>query len=153
MEDTADSALDSKASKAVTTLEAMERELKDTQAQVQGLGFFARGFVERDISGATGRGFPEWIAATAQIRQALTPLAASKPAPAARQTLADELPRLAKLRAYLQKAPDKVNMVPAGVLKPAQRSQFLAAVAEQTAQLGLLEAELASITADLAAAG
>lgn len=153
MDDHPDSAPDSRARQAVATLEAMERELKDTHAQVQGLGFFARGFVERDISGATGRGFPEWIAATAHIRQALAPIAAGKPAPAARQTLADELPRLARLRAYLQKAPDKVNMVPAGVLKPAQRSQFLAAVAEQTAQLGLLEAELAAIAADLAAVG
>ena len=69
------------------------------------------------------------------------------------QILASELQRPVRLRTYLQKAPDKVNMVPAGVLKPAQRSQFLAAVAEQTAQLGLLEAELAAIAADLAAAG
>ena len=154
MEDQAtDNTSDGRARQAVATLEAMERELKDTQTQVQGLGFFARGFVERDISGATGRGFPEWIAATAQIRQAIAPLAAGSPAPAARQTLADELPRLARLRAYLQKAPEKVNMVPAGVLKPAQRSQFLAAVAEQTTQLGLLEAALAAIAADLAAAG
>ena len=152
MEDHPGDALDGRVRQAVATLEAMERELRSTQAQVQGLGFFARGFVERDISGATGRGFPEWIAATGRVRQALAPLGAGAPAPAARQTLAEELPRLARLRAYLQKAPDKVNMVPAGVLKPAQRSQFLAAVAEQTTQLQRLEAELAAISAELGAA-
>ena len=152
MEEHPGGSVQARARQAVATLEAMERELNDTHAQVQGLGFFARGFVERDISGATGRGFLEWIAATARVRQAIAPLAAGSQAPAARQTLADELPRLAKLRAYLQKAPDKVNMVPAGMLKPAQRSQFLVAVAEQSAQLGLLETALTAISADIAAA-
>ena len=141
---------------AVARLQTMEGQLRSTQADVQGLPFLARGFVERDISSSTGRSFAEWIATSVRLRQALEPLAGTSGAAAPgaiRRTIGDELPRLAKLRAYLQKAPEKVNMVPSGLLKPQQRGQVLGQVQQQVAELQALEGELAAIADRLPGAG
>lgn len=151
-----DTALRQQAQQVVARLQTMEGQLRSTQADVQGLPFLARGFVERDISSSTGRSFADWIATSVRLRQLLEPLAETSGTAApgvVRQTIADELPRLAKLRAYLQQAPEKVNMVPSGLLKPQQRGQVLGQVQQQVAELQALEGELAAIADRLPGAG
>ena len=137
---------------SVAALADMEQQLEATQAEVTGLGFFARGFVEKDISGATGRGFGDWIKAAGRLRAALCTIQTASRAESAR-TIADELPRIAQLRTYLQSAPEKINKVPAAVLKPQQRSEILQHVSKQEAGLGSLETKLQAIAAILTRAG
>ncbi|MDB5057587.1 MAG: hypothetical protein JWO59_1059, partial [Chloroflexi bacterium] len=126
----------------------MERQLRTTQAEVSGLGFFARGFVEKDIKGNTGRSFGDWITATERLRAALSAAQQGKPAEALR-IIADELPRIASLRQYLQRAPQKINIVPAAVLKPQQRADFLQHVSAQEQSLQTLETKLQAISSAL----
>jgi hypothetical protein len=146
--------LQEQARTAMQTLTSMEQQLRETHQQVQGLGFIGRGFVERDISSATGRGFGEWIAAAVRLRECLNPVASgSGGATSARQILTDELPRLAALRGYLEKAPQKLNAVPGAVLKPQQRGEVLAQVGQQVQALQTLEGQLAAILQALPAAG
>jgi hypothetical protein len=129
---------------AVTALSEMEQRLRTTQAEVSGLGFFARGFVEKDISNNTGRSFGDWISATSRLRIALS-TAQQGQWNDARRSIQDELPRVASLRQYLQRAPQKINMVPAAVLKPQQRADFLRHVSEQEQNLQALETKLRDI--------
>jgi hypothetical protein len=130
-------------------LQHMEGQLRATQADVQGLPFLARGFVERDINKSTGRSLGEWAAASNRMYQALAPVASGADAASAASLIAAELPKLAGLRTYLQQAPEKVNMVPAAMLKPQQRTQFLGHVQQQVAELQVLENELRAIAAML----
>src|ERR1035437_7076452 len=51
-------------SETVAALTDLEGRLHLVQARVSGLGFFARGFVEKDVTGATGRTFSDWISAS-----------------------------------------------------------------------------------------
>ena len=140
---------------ATATIAKMEQQLRETQADLQKLPFFARAFVERDISSSTGRSFADWLPAAARLRGALEPLAGD-PAPtqadAARRAIQDELPRLAKMRAYMTRVPEKINMVPGGMLKPQQRQGFLAHVEQQVLAVQTLEGELAAIAALLSGA-
>jgi hypothetical protein len=147
MADTGESVQES-ARSALQTLTALEQQLQATQQRVKGLGFIARGFVERDINSATGRGFGEWIAAAGRLKSSLVPLASGPSGPAvttARQTLTDEQPRLAVLRGYLERAPEKMNAVPAAVLKPQQRAEVLEQVSQQVKALQTLEQQLSGI--------
>lgn len=147
--------IQARAAAATTTIAAMEQQLRETQADLQKLPFFARAFVERDMSSSTGRSFADWLSGAARLRGALAPLAgdpAATQADAARRAIQDELPRLATLRAYMTKAPEKVNMVPGGMLKPQQRQDFLAHVQQQAQAIQTLEGELAAIGAMLSGA-
>ncbi len=137
---------------ATTALARMEQQLRSTQAQVAGLGFFARGFVEKDIHGATGRSFGDWITAASRLRAVLSAIPAGPPADTKRAIEA-ELTRVAVLRQYLQRAPQKINMVPAAVLKPQQRADFLKNVASQDQSLQALETQLQAIADALNTAG
>jgi hypothetical protein len=123
-------------------LQRLESQLRATQADIKGLPFLARGFVERDISSSTGRNLAEWIATSNRITQALAPLADGAPAGSAGQVIQSELPRLEALRAYLQKAPEKAKMVPSAMLKPQQRTEFLEQLARQLEELQALEDDL-----------
>ena len=147
--------MQARASAATATIAAMEQQLQETQADLRKLPFFARAFVERDFSSSTGRSFADWLSAAARLRGALTPLTTG-PAPAgadpARRAIQDELPQLAKLRAYMTKAPEKVNMVPGGMLKPQQRQSFLEHVEQQARAIQTLEGELAEIATLLSGA-
>lgn len=136
-------------------LQRMEAQLRATQADVQGLPFLARGFVERDISGATGRSLADWAAATNRMYQTLAPLARGTGMgdAGAASLIQAELPRLVALRAYLQKAPEKVNMVPAAILKPQQRAEFLGHVGRQVTELQALDGDLRSIAGMLGSNG
>jgi hypothetical protein len=134
----------------------MEQQLRLTQKEVQGLGFLARGFVQRDISSNTGRGYDEWIAAAGRLHATLTRILSGLPAvssSADSKTIAEELRRLGTLRAYLEDAPKKVQMVPGAVLKPQQRGEFLGMVAQQVEALKGLEANLAAIERALGSGG
>jgi hypothetical protein len=128
----------------VNALSEMEHQLRATQSEVSGLGFFARGFVEKDISSNTGRSFGDWISATTRLRTTLSAAQQGQQADA-RRAIQDELPRIASLRQYLQRAPQKINMVPAAVLKPQQRAEFLRHVSEQEQNLQSLETKLQAI--------
>src|SRR5579862_51088 len=88
-------------------LQRMEAQLRSTHADVQGLPFLARGFVEGDIKKSTGRGLGDWAIASNRLHQALLPLASAPGADTtqAASLIAAELPRLASLREYLRKAP------------------------------------------------
>ncbi len=66
---------------------------------------------------------------------------------------AAERPRLAALRAYLERAPEKVGKVPGAVLKPAQRAEFLNEMSEQVAAIKSLEQYLARLAAGPTSAG
>jgi hypothetical protein len=132
----------------VTSLSEMERQLRTTQAEVSGLGFFARGFVEKDIKSNTGRSFGDWITATERLHSALSAAQQGQPADALR-VIADELPRIALLRQYLQRAPQKINIVPAAVLKPQQRADFLRHVSDQEQSIQALETKLQAISSAL----
>lgn len=134
-------------------LQAMEAQLRATQADVQGLPFLARGFVERDIKGSTGRTFADWIAAAVRVRQTLESVANGTGGAAAGTAIGAELPQMAVLRGYLQKAPEKVNAVPAAMLKPPQRAHFVGRVQAQVADLQSLEVDLGRIVAALGSAG
>jgi hypothetical protein len=134
--------------RAISALVDMELQLRAIQSKVSGLGFFARGFVEKDIKGATGRSFGEWIKAAERIRHVLErALKGSKPDAA--KALREELPRLAVLRKYLADAPKKLNMVPAAVLKPQQRAEFLRHVSLEGASLQELEITMRDISSAL----
>ncbi len=133
---------------AITALADMESQLQTIQSKVAGLGFFARGFVEKDIKGATGRSFAEWIKAAERVRQILA-RAGNGDQTEAMRAIGDELPRVAVLRAYLQNAPKKLNMVPAAVLKPQQRAVLLSQVSLEDASLQSLETLLRDISAAL----
>ncbi|HVA91405.1 MAG TPA: hypothetical protein VNL71_16360 [Chloroflexota bacterium] len=133
---------------------AMTVRLKRTQAEVQGLGFIARSFVEKDISGSTGRSLADWAKAADTLASVLD--AASRDGQAqgrATQAITAERPRLAALRAYLERAPQKVNMVPGGMLKPAQRADFLREVGDQARAIQALEQDLARLAEGLASVG
>lgn len=136
------------------SVRVMTANLKRTQAEVQNLGFIARTFVEKDFSGSTGRGLAEWAKAADTLAGVLD--AASRDPHAhgrAAQAIAAERPRLASLRAYLERAPEKVSKVPGAVLKPAQRADFLREVSDQASALAALEQDLARLAEGLASAG
>jgi hypothetical protein len=137
-------ALEVRIQETVAALGEMEQRLRTTQAQVAGLGFFARGFVEKDIRGATGRSFGDWIAATSRLRSVLSSIS-NAPHREAKRAIEDELSKVAVLREYLQRAPQKINMVPAAVLKPQQRTEFLQSVASQEQSLHALATNLKAI--------
>lgn len=140
------------AQQALQTLDTMEQRLRQTQQDVQKLPFLARGFVERELKSATGRSFNDWLAGSTQLRRALSPLlSAGAAAVSARTAIEDELPRLASLRTFLQKVPERANSVPAAILKPAQRAEFVGRVQEQTAGLGQLDSELRALSSLLSA--
>jgi hypothetical protein len=144
-------ALEAQILEATSALAQMEQQLRSTQAQVAGLGFFARGFVEKDIRGATGRSFGDWITAASRLRAVLSSTSKGQQ-PDAKRAIEDELIRVAVLREYLQRAPQKINMVPAAVLKPQQRAEFLKSVASQEESLHALETRLRSIAVALSPA-
>lgn len=136
------------------SVRVMTAHLKRTQAEVQNLGFIARTFVEKDFSGSTGRGLADWVKAAETLAGVLE--SASRDPQAYRrasQAIAAERPRLASLRAYLERAPEKVNKVPGAMLKPAQRADFLREVSDQASALAALEQNLARLAESLASAG
>jgi hypothetical protein len=139
-----------------TAVEVREltNRLRMVQGEVRKLGFIARAFVERDISGSTGRSLADWANAADALGTVLA-AAASDPQrrAAAGALVAAERPRLATLRAYLERAPEKVNKVPGAVLKPAQRTQFLNEMSDQVAAVQSLEQRLARVAASLPNAG
>jgi len=136
------------------SVRVMTANLKRTQAEVQNLGFIARTFVEKDFSGSTGRGLADWAKAADTLAGVLDS-ASRDPQTYGRaaQAIAAERPRLASLRAYLERAPEKVNKVPGAVLKPAQRADFLREVGDQARALSALEQDLARLAEGLASAG
>jgi hypothetical protein len=133
---------------AIAALADMEQQLRTIQAKVSGLGFFARGFVEKDIKSATSRSFAEWIKAAERVRLSLDGALGGNRADTLR-TIGDELPRVTVLRNYLRNAPKKINLVPAAVLKPQQRAEFLHHVDLQDASLQALESRLRDISVAL----
>jgi hypothetical protein len=130
---------------ATAALADMEKQLRTIQTKVSGLGFFARGFVEKDIKSATGRSFAEWIKAAERVRLSLENALGGNRTDAVR-AIADELPRVTVLRNYLRNAPKKINMVPAAVLKPQQRVDILHQVDLQDASLVALESKMQEIS-------
>jgi hypothetical protein len=139
---------------AAAALVEMTNRLRRTQAEVQRLGFIARGFVEKDISGSTGRSLAAWATAAEALAAALNSAVSDPTRFGAAQTLvAAERPRLATLRAYLERAPEKVGKVPGAVLKPAQRAEFLNEMSEQVTAVKSLEQYLARLAAGSANAG
>ncbi len=150
------SAVGNQVAATIAALKTMESNLALTMREVQQLGFIARNFVERDITGATGRNFGAWLSAAAALRANLERVqeaGGSTGVAPARQAIATELPRLRVLRSYLHKAPEKVSKVPGAVLKPAQRTEFLRIVQEQVNALDALESQLVGIDAALSQAG
>jgi hypothetical protein len=137
---------------AVAALADMELQLRTIQSKVGGLGFFARGFVEKDIKSATGRSFAEWITAAERMRRRLESVASGGNDDVV-HAIGDELPRVAVLRTYLRDAPKKLNMVPAAVLKPQQRAEFLRHVSLEDASLQSLELTMRDISANLSSGG
>jgi hypothetical protein len=136
----------------VAALADMESKLLATQAEVNGLGFFARGFVEKDIRGATGRSFGDWVKAANRLRSELS-AALNGDTSRTVMAIADELPRIDVLRQYLQRAPQKINLVPAAMLKPQQRTEILQHVRQQEDGLLSLETLLRTISDSLRQAG
>lgn len=129
----------------------MTGRLKYIQTEVQGLGFIARTFVEKDFSSSTGRGLADWARAAEALAVALEAARDNPQArPRAAQTIGAERPRLATLRAYLERAPQKVTMIPGGMLKPAQRADFLREVADQVRAVQEIERQLALLAESLA---
>jgi hypothetical protein len=139
---------------AADSLRVMTNRLRRIQSEVQRLGFFARSFVEKDISGSTGRSLAAWSTAAEVLATALAS-AVSDPARlgAALSLVAAERPRLATLRAYLERAPEKVGKVPGAVLKPSQRAEVLSEMDGQVAAIKALEQYLARLAAGPANAG
>jgi hypothetical protein len=138
-------------SETVAALTDLEGRLHLVQARVSGLGFFARGFVEKDVSGATGRTFGDWVSACERLRGKL----ASARVPSmgeARALILEELPRVAVFRQYLLRAPQKITMVPTAVLKPQQRGELLDQVERQGESLQRLEALLQRVAGSFAPA-
>ena len=122
-------------------------------SKVLNLGFIARTFVEKDFSGSTGRGLADWAKAGDSLAGVLD-TASRDPQSYARasQLIASERPRLASLRAFLERAPEKVGKVPGAVLKPAQRADLLREVGDQARALQALEQDLARLAEGLASA-
>ena len=139
---------------AAAALHEMTGRLRRIQEEVRQLGFIARGFVEKDVSGSTGRSLADWAKAADALGAALGS-AISDPSRlgSAQALVAAERPRLATLRAYLQRAPEKVGKVPGAVLKPPQRAKFLNEMSEQAAAVQSLEQRLARLAAGSASAG
>jgi hypothetical protein len=139
---------------AADSLRIMTDRLRRIQSEVQRLGFFARSFVEKDISSSTGRSLAAWGTAAEALATALAS-ALSDPARlvAALSLVAAERPRLATLRAYLERAPEKVVKVPGAVLKPSQRAEVLSEMDGQVAAIKALEQYLARLTAGPTNAG
>ncbi len=128
----------------------LTNRLRMVQGEVRKLGFIARAFVERDISSSTGRSLADWANAADALGKVLAAAASDPQRQAAAGALvAAERPRLATLRAYLERAPEKVNKVPGAVLKPAQRIQFLNEMSDQVAAVQSLEQHLARVAASL----
>ena len=149
-----DPAVQANLESTLTSVRSLTERLKQTQARVQSLGFIARGFVEKDISGSTGRSLPEWAKAAESLSAMLAAAGNDAQARArAAQAIAAERPRLAALRAYLERAPEKVGKVPGAVLKPAQRADFLREVGDQARAIESLEQQLAELAEALASAG
>jgi hypothetical protein len=134
--------------RAVAALADMELQLGTIQSKVVGLGFFARGFVEKDIKSATGRSLGEWVKAAERVRRLLEG-ASNGGAGEALRAIGEELPRVAVLRNYLREAPKKINGVPAAVLKPQQRAEILRHVSLEDTSLQELEVTLREISAAL----
>ncbi len=133
---------------------AMSIRLKRIQGEVQALGFIARSFVEKDISSSTGRSLADWARAADTLASVLDTASRDEQAQGrATQAIAAERPRLAALRAYLERAPQKVGLVPGAVLKPAQRADFLREVGDRTRAIKALEQDLARLAESLASAG
>jgi len=63
----------------VDQVHTLEDQLRKIQAEIKGLPFLARGFVERDISSSSGRNLTEWTAASQKMQQALLDIRAGKP--------------------------------------------------------------------------
>lgn len=138
----------------VDQVHTLEDQLRKIQAEIKGLPFLARGFVERDISSSSGRNLTEWTVASQKMQQALSRAAQGVDADgrSLAATIAVELPKLASLRNYLSSAPQKVDKVPAAVLRPQQRAQFLEQVQQQVAQIRGLESALGAVAAALPSA-
>jgi hypothetical protein len=150
------SVLESQVMATVAALKRMEGDLENTKREVQNLGFIARSFVERDISGATGRNFGEWLSAASNLRASLERVqgeADGAAGTAARAAIATELPRIRSLHTYLESAPQKITKVPGAVLKPQQRTEILNTLQEQDRDLVALESQLLSIDSLLSQAG
>ena len=138
---------------AVAAVRELTSRLRQVQGEVQRLGFIARAFVERDISSSTGRSLADWTKAADALGSALAAAPADPQSRArAAALVAAERPRLATLRAYLERAPEKVNKVPGAVIKPTQRAQFLKEMSEQVAAVQSLEQHLARVAASLPSA-
>lgn len=153
---------------ALENLTRIEGTLRGVQKEVAGLPFFVRGFVTSEVKRGTGQDIPAWIEAAGQlsaligqtqatldrVRTAGTVDGADRAQLAqTTQRLEAERPGLEKLAEFMEQAPSKVNAVPAGILPPARRDEFLGAVQQQAQSLRTLLSALTALTHSLHAVG
>lgn len=138
---------------ALENLTQIEGTLRGVQKEVAGLPFFVRGFVTSEVKRGTGQDIPAWIEAAGQLSALISETQATLgrmhaanavdgaervQLTAATQRLEAERPGLEKLAEFMEQAPSRVNAVPAGILPPARRDEFLGAVQQQAQSLRTL---------------
>lgn len=144
----------------------VEGALRDLQREVAGLPFFVRGFISSEISRGTGQDLPAWagtvtalLGAVGEAREALGRAeTAGSVSGADRATLAatserldGERPRLEKLLGFMEKAPSRLNTVPAGVLAAERRNEVTQAIDHQTTAVRHVLTEMAALSQSLKA--
>ena len=153
---------------ALENLTQIEATLREVQQEVAGLPFFVRGFVTSEVKRGTGQDIPAWLEAAGQlsalIGETQATLGRTRAAAAldgadraqlaqATQRLEAERPGLEKLAEFMEQAPSKVNAVPAGILPPARRDEFIGAVQQQAQSLRALLSALTALAQGLHAVG
>jgi hypothetical protein len=111
--------------------------------------------VEKELSQATDFTLPEWAGLFDDLARRLVALGqgATRLADGGavgvswhKEVRAEELPdlvdSLVALRGFMQKVPGKLSMVPALMLGPRERAEFIANVEDQSARLGSLAGAL-----------
>ena len=147
-------------------LKEVEGALRDLQREVAGLPFFVRGFISSEVSRGTGQDLAAWgetITAlqreTGETHEALgragtagSVLDADR-AMLARtsERLENERPRLEKLLGFMEKAPSRINTVPAGVLPAERRNEVVQAIDHQTRAVRNVLAEMTGLAQSLKA--
>ena len=142
--------------------------LRDLQREVAGLPFFVRGFISSEISRGTGQDLPAWagtitglLGVVGEAREALDRSeAAGNVSEADRAALAatserldGERPRLEKLLGFMEKAPSRLNTVPAGVLPAERRNEVTQAIDHQTTAVRNVLAEMEALSQSLKSLG
>jgi len=146
----------------------IEATLRDVQDKLATAPFFVRAFASSEVSRGTGQDITAWTQAVAglmaAIREAQEAIVRAQDAgsvseadgAAMRQVgerVAAEQSRLAALVGFMQKAPDKIKIVPAGLFPAGQRDEVLGAIARQVTAMQDALAAMPDLAASLRTLG